>query len=272
MLEIPGLRWLFAMRLGLNEEAVYHERMNLLKSMTTMICAIFLLKASISFGSLSSQEIVRKADEARYPGGQFSFSVKVTDTDGSSDSTETIYRVHTKDSNHSLVETKAPERLRGRKLLMKKNDLWMYLPTLKKPTRVGFEQRLTGEVSNGDLARANFATDYKAKLISEEKINNVLCYKLLLTAKTKEVAYRRIVYWVEKKGFYPVQANFYAISGKLLKTGKYSEIKPVLDKNRVTQLVITDALHGKHQSTLSYFNFKKAAYDETFFSKESLSD
>ena len=213
------------------------------------------------------QEIVKKADEARYPEGQFSFFVKVTDKDDNADASETLYLVHTKDSDNSLVETKSPERMRGRKLLMKKHDLWMFLPTLKKPTRVSFEQRLTGEVSNGDLARTNFASDYDSKLISEDKVDNKACYKLLLTANTKDVAYRQIVYWVEKNSYLPVQVKFYALSGKLLKTGKYSSVKHVLDKNRVTQLTITDALHGKRQSTLNYFDFKKTTYDDTFFSR-----
>lgn len=233
---------------------------------------INLLFAALSYGALSPQEIIKRADVARYPEGQFSFFVKVTDQEDNSDSKETVYLVHTKDSNNSLVETKAPEKMRGRKLLMKQHDLWMFLPNLKKPTRVGFEQRLTGEVSNGDIARTNFADDYQAKIISEVTLNGTPCYKLLLTARHKEVAYRKIVYWVSKKDFFPLQVNFYAISGKLLKTGTYSQVKKVLNKSRVTQLVITDALHQKRKSTLNYFNFKKTSYDDTFFSKESLSD
>lgn len=260
------------MRLGLVFEGVYHGAMKILS-------IVFLI---VKFGSIPSaaslpadpkaQEIVRKADEARYPAGQFSFFVKVTDSDEGSSSNETVYKVHTKDSDNSLVETKSPERMRGRKLLMKKHDLWMFLPNLKKPTRVGFEQRLTGEVSNGDLARTNFAEDYTAKLLGEEKTEGHLCYKLLLTANHKETTYRRIVYWVDKSSFMPIKVNFYALSGKLLKIGKYSGVKQVLNKNRVTQLKITDALHETRHSTLNYFNFNKTAYDDTFFSKESLSD
>ena len=260
------------MRLGLPSEQVYHLNMSFLKTNLRPLPFLMILICASSQASLTPQEIIKRADVARYPDGQFSFFVKVTDKDESSDSKETVYLVHTKDSNNSLVETKAPEKIRGRKLLMKQHDLWMFLPNLKKPTRVGFEQRLTGEVSNGDLARTNFADDYQAKIISEETTEGTLCYKLLLTATHKEAPYRRIVYWVSKKDFFPVKVNFYALSGKLLKTGKYSAVKPVLDKPRVTQLIITDALHQKRHSILNYFNFKKASYDDTFFSKESLSD
>ncbi len=237
-----------------------------------LFSSVLLTFSGSSHASPTPEEVVKLADESRYPSGQFSFAVRVTDNDNGEGKKETLYQVHTKGSNQSLVETKSPERLRGRKLLMKKQELWMFLPTLKKPTRVGFEQRLTGEVSNGDLARTNFADDYKPRFLADDIINQKPCYKLLLTATNKDVAYRKIVYWVEKKSFFPIQVNFYAISGKLLKTGKYSEIKLVLDKKRVTQLIIQDALQEKKQSRLNYFNFVKTSYDDSFFSKESLSD
>jgi outer membrane lipoprotein-sorting protein len=260
------------MRLGLSQVKVYHSKMRIFQILFKYSLLLVCLFCPAGQSAISPQEIIQRADEARYPEGQFSFFVKVVDKDESSETKETVYLVHTKDSNNSLVETKAPERMRGRKLLMKKHDLWMFLPTIKKPTRVSFEQRLTGEVSNGDIARTNFASDYKAKIITEEKVDNKPCYKLLLTATHKEIAYPRIVYWVDKKDFFPVQVKFFALSGKLLKTGKYSGIQPVLNKKRVTQLVITDAIQGKKQSVLNYFNFKKASYDDSFFSKESMSD
>ena len=37
--------------------------------------------------------------------------------------------------------------------------------------RLSLSQRLTGEVSNGDLARANFAGDYKPKLLRTETVD-----------------------------------------------------------------------------------------------------
>lgn len=221
---------------------------------------------------LTPAEIVKRADEARCPQGSLSFTVRVTDSEGASESKETVYRVSSRDSNNSLVETKEPERLKGRKLLMQGEDLWIYLPDLKRPTRIGFEQRLTGEVSNGDLARTNYGQDYSARLMGLDTVDGKKCYRLMLTAKRKTLPYRRIVYWVEKDTFFPVKVKFFALSGKLLKTGVYSDPQPILNKTRVTKFMIQDATHANHQSTLVYSDFKVDKFDESFFSKESLGD
>lgn len=247
-----------------------------LKGMQTLLW--FLLVASIPVLAanpaprLNAKEIVRRADEARYPKGSLSFHVRVTDLEGEKQTNETLYQVHTKDASKTLVETKEPARLSGRKLLMQEEELWIYLPDLKRPTRIGFEQRLTGEVSNGDLARTNFSFDYNARLLGQEKQGNRTCYKLMLTAKKKTTPYRKIVYWVEKGTFYPVKINFYALSGKLLKVGEYSEPQKILGRNRVTKLIISDAIQKNRQSHLRYSDFKKDSFDDSFFSKESISD
>ena len=52
---------------------------------------------------------------------------------------------------------------------MKGHDLWIFLPTVSQPVRLSMSQRLTGQVANGDLARANFAGDYTAKLLRYRK-------------------------------------------------------------------------------------------------------
>lgn len=223
-------------------------------------------------GALTADEIVNRADEARYPGGALTFQVRVKDVEGEKTTNETLYIVHTKGTGKTIVETKEPARLNGRKLLMQEDDLWLYLPDLKRPTRIGFEQRLTGEVSNGDVARTNFAADYNAKLVGSEKITDKDCFKLLLSAKKKTTPYRKILYWVEKKTFYPIRIHYFALSGKLLKVGEYSDPQVVLGKKRVTQFTISDAIQKQRQSHLVYSNFKRNQLDDAFFSKESLSD
>jgi hypothetical protein len=220
----------------------------------------------------SADEIVKRADDARGPSGTYSFQVSVEDRDDSGVIRETGYKVYSKDITYTLVETISPERLKGRKLLMRENDLWLYLPTVKRPTRVSFQQRLTGEVSNGDLARTNFYKDYEPTLEGSETIKDKSCYKLGLVARNKEVTYRRITYWVEKTTFHPVQAEFFAISGKLLKTGEYLEFGGVLDKQRVTAMVIRDALQPSKQSRMKYSNYRRETLNDSFFNKESLAE
>lgn len=220
----------------------------------------------------SADEIVKQADKARGPEGTFSFRVDVEDLDRNKLVTKTKYKVYSKNSVLTLIETQEPERLRGRKLLMHDNDLWLYLPSIRRPTRVSFQQKLTGEVANGDIARTLFARDYKATLLGTESIANKQCYKLKLHAINKEATYREIVYWVEMKTLFPVRMQCFAISGKLLKTGDYSEPKLVFKVKRASKLIISDALQPHRKSILRYAGYRKEKLDDSFFSKESLAE
>ena len=57
---------------------------------------------------------------------------------------------------------------KGQVLLMRGRDLWIYMPNLSQPIRLALSQRLTGQVANGDLARANFSGDYARNFPNSE--------------------------------------------------------------------------------------------------------
>src|SRR2546426_8249064 len=49
------------------------------------------------------------------------------------------------------------------------------------------------------------------------------CYLLELTSRAPGSTYSRILYWVSKKRFRPLKAEFYAVSGRLMKTGWFEQ-------------------------------------------------
>ena len=117
---------------------------------------------------------------------------------------DTTYKVISKDAVMSLVDTIAPQRQKGRKLLMIQNDLWFFTPDIKRPARVSFQQKLTGEVANGDISRTNFAGDYNATIVKTDKIKGRTAWVLDLKAARTGVTYAAIKYWVEQKTFMPI--------------------------------------------------------------------
>lgn len=217
-------------------------------------------------------ELLKRADEHRSPNGDFSFVVKASEFKSKKLSKETVYKVYSKESRYSLIETIYPERLLGRKLLMKENSLWLYLPNVHRPTRVSMQQRLTGEVSNGDIARTNFVDDYTPKLLGTVKWKKKPVYRLALTAKSTEASYRFIELLVDPKTFFPLHADFFAISGKKLKSGEFSAFKNILGKKRSTRFLVTDALQPDRYTRLDYSRFRKEILSESFFNKESIVD
>lgn len=238
---------------------------------TILGAAILTLAPSFAF-AISADEIVAKADERRLPKGTLSFNVSVADFEGKGEARKTKYKVLNKSSVASLVETTFPERQQGRKLLMEDDSLWFYTPDIRRAARVSMQQKLTGEIANGDLSRTNLAGDYNAKLIGTANLNGVEAYHLDLRAKNSAVTYSRLEYWVSKSDFTPIKTVFYAVSGKVLKTGTFSEVKNILGQPCVTKVTVRDALDPKRYSIMVYGNHKRERLPASVFSKESLGE
>jgi hypothetical protein len=219
-----------------------------------------------------ADEIVKRADAGRIPTGRLSFTATVKDFENEEVAHETRYNVKNDGHAAGLVETAFPERQRGRKLLMEEDNLWLYTPDTKRPARVSMQQKLTGEIANGDLARTNFAGDYEATLIDSEEVKGQMAYHLKLKAKRSGVTYSKIEYWVSEDGYLPLKAVFFAVSGKKLKTAIYSEPKDVLGRTCMTKIHFTDALDKKKTSLLVYSNHKRSKSTNIAFNKEAFGD
>ncbi|MGZ3787551.1 MAG: outer membrane lipoprotein-sorting protein [Bacteriovorax sp.] len=232
--------------------------------------ALFLLTFSLLSSNafaLDANEIVKKADLKRGLGNvSHSFNVTVTDQDEKKET----YHVSFRDMNHSLTEQTEPERSRGRKLLMRDYDIWLFTPNIKKPLRISLEQKLTGQVSNGDIARTNYAEDYEATLIDSDKKEKSDVYKLDLKAKNNKVTYGKIEYVVSKKDYSPIEATFFALSGKPLKHATFSDFRPIQGAVRATKMVIQDYLQKDKVSSLVFGDHKLEKFSDSLFNKERL--
>jgi outer membrane lipoprotein-sorting protein len=218
----------------------------------------------------SAQEILRRADEMRFPQEGFEVAVRVRSSEEGRVTEERAYKVLSKGNENTLVLTVEPAAERGQVLLMKGRDLWLYLPRVSQPVRLSLAQRLTGQVANGDLARANFAGDYSPKLAGTEKAGKETLYVLELTAVDRKVTYQRVRYWVRQSDYRPHKAEFYSVSDRLLKTCRYEEFHNLGGKVRPTRLVMVDALQKGGESTLEYSNLKLRELPDQVFTKEYL--
>ena len=144
------------------------------------------------------------------------------------------------------------------------------MPDISQPVRLSLGQRLTGEVANGDLARANFGGDYVPRVMKSDAIDGQDYHVLELTAVDRGVAYHRVVYWVRKSDARPYKAEFYSLSDRLLKTCWYQNYKKMAGEMRPTRLVMEDALKQGEQSVLEYSNMKLRELPDKMFTKEYL--
>jgi outer membrane lipoprotein-sorting protein len=218
-----------------------------------------------------ARSIVEKADQVRFPTEGYQLDVEITaKKHGQQTEPSRKFQILSKGNENTIVRATEPASERGQILLMKGRDLWMYLPSVSQPVRLSLQQRLTGQVANGDLARANFTGDYNPKLLRSETIDGENYHVLELTAVDKGVTYQKVVYWVKQSNSWPHKAEFYSLSNRLLKTCKYEKFQTMVGKLRPARLVMEDALRQGEQSILDYSDMKLRDLPEKTFTKEYL--
>lgn len=217
-----------------------------------------------------ASELLLRADRIRFPEEGFQVDIVITTTAPDNEPDERSYRILSNGNSQTLVQTTAPAVDRNQILLMRDNDLWAFLPNLSQPIRLPLSQRLTGQVANGDLARANFAGDYESRILRKETSEGDTYYVLQLSAMDRWVTYRKVLYWVNAKNARPLKAEFYAVSGRLLKTAHYRDFETLGGETRPTRLIVEDALRKGHVSELEYSNMVKRELPDKIFTKDYL--
>jgi len=217
-----------------------------------------------------ARSIVEKADQIRFPQEGFEVLVTIVSKSDSERGEPRKYRVLSKGNENTIVLTEEPAVDRGQAMLMRGRDLWIFLPNVSQPVRLSLSQRLTGQVANGDLARANFSGDYTPKILRTESIDGEPYHVLELTAVDRGVTYSRVLYWVKESNFHPYKAEFYSLSDRLLKTCRYESFKQLGGRVRPTRLVLEDALKQGDESVLEYSEMKPRDLPDKMFTKDYL--
>ncbi|MGH8714205.1 MAG: outer membrane lipoprotein-sorting protein [Casimicrobiaceae bacterium] len=247
------------------------------------LSAVLSLALVLSFGAIGAEDavqvpaddvqarsILEKADRIRFPQEGFQVDVAIVTTTEGQPAEERRYRVLSKGNDNSVVMVVEPASDRGQILLMKGHDLWIFLPSVSQPVRLSLAQRLTGQVANGDLARANFTGDYMPRLLRDDTIDGEQYHVLELTAVDRSVSYQRVVYWVQASNSWPHRAEFYSISNRLLKTCTYQSFEKMAGKIRPARLVMEDALHKDQRSVMAYSAMKLRDLPDKIFTKDYL--
>lgn len=225
-------------------------------------------------------DIIRRADEVRSPNKPFRYTITITEyKDGvpTSEGKQTLDismrfmkpEGETKADARSLARFIYPPRDKGKVLLSDWYDLWFYTPELRRPISVSRQQRLIGQISNGDVIVTNFEYAYDATLLGSESCGNRQCYKLSLTRKSPEVTWPKVIYYVEMEGDNrPYKAAYYSLDDKLLKEVLYQDFRMVLDKMRPTKIVVREARHDKSYTVMEYSNVRLESLPEYHFTRE----
>lgn len=239
------------------------------KKSNSFLCTIFLpfallfTQAGLSqTPSISSDlnDFLKKVDLVRNPSDDFQMTIAVESEENNS-----LFEVFLKGKEKTMIVTKAPARDHGRNMLMLDRDFYAYIPNLKRAMRLSLAQKLSGQVSNGDIARTRWHGDYD--IAEESREGDVL--QLMLTANKKNLTYNKIRLWAKLSNAHPVRAEFLSVDGKtLLKKAFYEDFKQIAGSLRPTKIRIEDK--QKKVSTIVIQKMATATLKDSFFTEQSM--
>ena len=198
-----------------------------------------------------AEALLKRSDAYRNGWPSYVLRVKITSYESGKPDEEKLYQVSQKGTDKTYVEFLSP-RDKGRHLLMLGDDMWVYLPDTSRPVRITPLERLSGDASNGDVARTNFAVDYTPVFVRMEKVGTEECYLLELTAKRKGATYQRILYWLRVEDARPLKAEFYLTSGKHIKSATFDEYGLSGGRMLLRRLTLYDEIRHNSHSVLEY--------------------
>ena len=210
-----------------------------------------LVSHAASLPGLDAEALLKRSDAFRNGWPAYVVNVKITTYEAGKSDEEHLYEVSQKGTDKTYVDFMSP-REKGRHLLMLGDDMWVYLPDTSRPVRITPLERLSGDASNGDVARTNYAVDYTPAYLRSEKVGPDECYVLELTAKRKGATYQRILYWVRADDARPVRAEFFLTSGKHIKSASFDDYAEIGGKTLLRRFTLYDEIRHNSHSLLEY--------------------
>lgn len=217
---------------------------------------------------MSGAEIMDKTEQImRVNDGRYLIDMTAS-RPGKEDRTSRM-QVYVKDAAKVLARMLAPAQEKGQGYLKLGEDEWLYLPNANKSIRISGSQSMEGsDVQADDVLKVKLTDDYAVTLSGTETGDGQTNYVLDLKAKKNSVIYSKMKYWIRQSDFLPTKTEYYALSGKLLKTAVYSQYKVLGGRMRPTVMEISSELRKGNKTTVIFLEAEyNVEYPDSMFTR-----
>jgi outer membrane lipoprotein-sorting protein len=243
------------------------------KSFFYSLIILFLFLVN-TFGQ-DATEIVKKADELMKAKSSYSdITMKIVKPDWSR---EMGMKVWALEPDYAIIYITEPARDKGTVTLKRKTEVWNWLPSAQKvikiPPSMMLQSWMGSDFTNDDLVKeSSVIKDYTHKLIGEENIDGLDCYKVQLTPKPDAgVVWGKIIAWIAKDTYLEPKVEYYDEDGFMVKQFIGSNLQKMDDRNIFTHWEMIPEDKPGNKTIMDYnkiqFNIKT---DESFFSEQNM--
>ena len=245
----------------------------MIKSFFYSLIILFLFLVN-TFGQ-DATEIVKKADELMKAKSSYSeITMKIVKPDWSR---EMGMKVWALEPDYAIIYITEPARDKGTVTLKRKTEVWNWLPSAQKvikiPPSMMLQSWMGSDFTNDDLVKeSSVINDYTHKILGEEKIDGMDCFKIQLTPKPDAgVVWGKIIAWIVKDTYLEPKVEYYDEDGFMVKQFIGSNLQKMDDRNIFTHWEMIPEDKPGNKTIMDYnkiqFNIKT---DESFFSEQNM--
>jgi len=179
--------------------------------------------------------------------------------------------------DYSMTLITAPAKDKGQVFLKRKNEMWNWVPAInrmiKLPPSMMSQGWMGSDYSNDDILKeSSIVVDYTHKIIAEEDISGLICYKIELTPKEDAaVVWGKVMKWISKKEFWQMKTEYFDEDDELIRTEVASKIKLFGDRKLPSHIEIIPADKPGQKTVIdvisAQYNIK---LKENFFSQQNM--
>jgi outer membrane lipoprotein-sorting protein len=184
-----------------------------------------------------------------------------------------------KGSDYAMAYVKSPAKDAGTVYLKAGNDVYNYLPKIKKtvklPANLLSQNWMGTDMSTDDIVKlTKLTTDYKATLAGSVTLSDRDCYVLLLLPKPDaSVLWGKMVLAIDKQDYIQMKTLFYDEDMELVNTVIASQVKNMGGKMLASKMVMIPAGKKGQTTTVIYSSMKfDSPISASFFTKSNMSN
>lgn len=180
-------------------------------------------------------------------------------------------------NEYFMIYITGPARDKGQVFLKRQTDMWNWIPNISRmiklpPSMMG-QNWMGSDFTNDDLVKMNsLVEDYSHKLLGEEKIDGIDCYKIeLIPTPNSSVVWGKINMWIAKNEYYQMKGEYFDEDFDLVNTMEASQITQFDDRKLPAKLVMTPVNKPGNQTIMVNKNLKFSTdLNQSFFSQQNM--
>ncbi len=243
-----------------------------------LITILLALLTGLSTGlaqEMTAKQIVQKADDLQR-GKTNKGEMSMTIIRPKWERTITL-KNWSKGTKYSMTYITSPAKDKGQVFLKRENEMWQWVPSISRMIKIPPSMMSQGwmgsDYTNDDILKeSSIVVDYNHKLIGEEQVAGLDCYKIeLIPKEDAAVVWGKVIKWVSKNEFWQLKTEYYDEDDDLIRTEQASEIKQFSDRKLPSKMEIIPADKPGNRTVVyvlsSDFNVK---LDDSFFSQQNM--